>query len=112
MAHANPGTVEQSDHNHLDKFQLPMYYHGNTTKSHDSSSEHEAVTPLYVLGIPLHKFSRTFQFLVCMFGVMFFYLLYGYTQVDGLVKGDTYNTNIFVENVSCDGFVLKAIFGK
>ena len=106
MAHANPGTPERSDRNHLDKFQLPLYYHGNQ-KSRDSSSEHEAVTPLYVLGIPLHKLSRTFQFLVCVFGVMFFYLLYGYTQVDCLVKD---NTNIFVENVSCDGFVLKKQF--
>ena len=82
MAHANLAT-EQSDRDHLmlDKFQLPLYYHGNT-KSHDSSGEHEVVTPLYVLGIPLHKLSRTFQFLVCVIGVMFFYLLYGYTQVD------------------------------
>ena len=87
MAHANSGT-EQSECNHLDKFQLPLHYHGNT-KSHDSSSEHEVTTPLYVLGIPLHKLSRTFQFLVCVFGVMFFYLLYGYTQVDhqGFIGG-------------------------
>ena len=79
MAHAD-SDIEQSDRDRLDKFQLPLYYHGNA-KSHDSSSEHEGATPLYVLGIPLHKLSRTFQFLVCVFGVMFFYLLYGYTQV-------------------------------
>ena len=40
-----------------------------------------AVTPLYVLCIPLHKLSQSVQFIVCVAGVMFFYLLYGYAQV-------------------------------
>ena len=40
-----------------------------------------AVEQLYVLGIPLHKASQSFQFLYAVTGVMLFYLLYGYVQV-------------------------------
>jgi len=39
------------------------------------------VEQLFVLGIPLHKTSRLFQFLFSVAGVMLFYLLYGYIQV-------------------------------
>lgn len=35
----------------------------------------------YVLGIPLHKLSQPIKFIVCVCGVMVFYLLYGYAQV-------------------------------
>lgn len=35
----------------------------------------------YVLGIPLHSLSSPVQLCVCICGVMFFYLLYGYIQV-------------------------------
>ena len=57
-------------------FQLPLHYGREGTKSQTSDKER-----LYVLGIPLHKLSRQAQFLVCVSGVMVFYLLYGYTQV-------------------------------
>lgn len=39
------------------------------------------VEKLYVLGIPLHKTSKSFQFLVAVVGIMMFYLVYGYIQV-------------------------------
>lgn len=39
------------------------------------------VVPSYLLGIPMHKLSRPVQFGVCSSGVIFFYLLYGYSQV-------------------------------
>ena len=82
MAHASPLPVavdhEQNTVDHQQKPLLPLYYHGNK-KSHDPSADEP--TPLYVLGIPLHKLSKTNQFLVCVIGIMFFYLLYGYTQV-------------------------------
>lgn len=35
----------------------------------------------YVMGIPLHSLSSPLQLCVCISGVMFFYLLYGYVQV-------------------------------
>lgn len=38
-------------------------------------------SPVYVLGIPMHKLSRPVQFVVCFCGIVFFYLLYGYSQV-------------------------------
>ena len=49
-----------------------------------SSSLDTPPYPLYVLGIPMHNFSRPVQFLVCFSGVVFFYLLYGYSLVCGL----------------------------
>ena len=39
------------------------------------------VEKLYVLGIPLHNTSQSFQFLFATAGVMLFYLIYGYIQV-------------------------------
>ncbi len=47
----------------------------------ETVAEKETVTELFVLCIPLHKLSRPVQFVTCVLGVMFFYLLYGYTQV-------------------------------
>ena len=35
----------------------------------------------YMLCIPMHKLSHPMQFGVCFVGVIFFYLLYGYSQV-------------------------------
>lgn len=35
----------------------------------------------YILCIPMHKLSHPMQFGVCFVGVIFFYLLYGYSQV-------------------------------
>ncbi|XP_064406705.1 adenosine 3'-phospho 5'-phosphosulfate transporter 2-like isoform X2 [Halichondria panicea] len=46
----------------------------------ETVAEKETVTELFVLCIPLHKLSRPVQFVTCVLGVMFFYLLYGYTQ--------------------------------
>ena len=64
---------------------LPLY---NTTVHSKYSEpsptvtvvEKDTVTELFVLCIPLHKLSRPVQFATCVLGVMFFYLLYGYTQ--------------------------------
>lgn len=39
------------------------------------------VEQLYVLGLPLHRTSQSFQFLYAVAGVMLFFLLYGYVQV-------------------------------
>ena len=54
-------------------------------EQHNSTSPngcHPAeVEQLYVLGIPLHRTSQSFQFLYAVAGVMSFYLLYGYVQV-------------------------------
>ena len=81
MAHASPDHERSSGALH-NKPLLPLYYHDNK-KSHDTSVEEPA--SLYVLGIPLHKLSKASQLLVCVVGIMFFYLLYGYTQVSNCV---------------------------
>lgn len=39
------------------------------------------VEQLFVMGIPLHKTSRLFQYLFAVAGIMLFFLLYGYVQV-------------------------------
>ena len=45
-------------------------------------SRSREVNDLYVLGIPLHKTSPLFQLVFSVTGVMVFYLLYGYVQVN------------------------------
>ena len=42
----------------------------------------DQVGDLFVLGIPLHKTSPLFQLVFSVSGVMIFYLLYGYVQVN------------------------------
>lgn len=46
-----------------------------------TGSRTAAVEKLYVLGIPLHNTSQSFQFVIATSGVMLFFLLYGYVQV-------------------------------
>ena len=36
---------------------------------------------LYILGVAVHSMSPVVQFIYCVSGVMFFFLLYGYIQV-------------------------------
>jgi len=73
MAHASP-------RKHASEHILPLH-HQPSLKSTEYTESKEEVTELYVLCVPLHKLSRAVQFTVCVLGVMFFYLLYGYTQV-------------------------------
>ena len=46
-----------------------------------TGSRAAGVEKLYVLGIPLHNTSQSFQFVIATAGVMLFFLLYGYVQV-------------------------------
>ena len=46
-----------------------------------TGSRAAVVEKLYVLGIPLHNTSQSFQFIIATAGVMLFFLLYGYIQV-------------------------------
>ena len=73
MAHASRSRLQEES-------LLPLY---NTVREfkHGEPPSKEPLTELYVLGIPLHKLSRPVQFITCVCGVLFFYLLYGYTQV-------------------------------
>ncbi len=65
---------------------LPLYSTIRDSKYNEpsplSTEKKDSVIELYVLCIPLHKLSRPAQFMTCVLGVMFFYLLYGYTQVN------------------------------
>ncbi|XP_072018030.1 adenosine 3'-phospho 5'-phosphosulfate transporter 2-like [Amphiura filiformis] len=52
-----------------------------------SSSEYEkqakseaTLDKLYVVGLPVYKWTKPVQFIVCVGGVFFFYLIYGYMQ--------------------------------
>ena len=65
---------------------LPMSNYAIQVEQHSSPTrscavEEEQREQLYVLGIPLHRTSQSFQFLYGVIGVMLFYLLYGYIQV-------------------------------
>ncbi len=39
------------------------------------------VEEFYVMGLPVYRWSKVVQFTVCVSGVFFFYLIYGYMQV-------------------------------
>ena len=64
---------------------ITMSKYISQVEQHDSPSASGSrageVEQLYVLGIPLHKTSQSFQFLYAVSGVMLFYLVYGYVQV-------------------------------
>ena len=46
-----------------------------------SSSATSASNKVKLLGIPIHRFSPTLQFIICALAVFFFYLVYGYLLV-------------------------------
>ena len=80
MAHA----VTRKYYSRQDIGLLPLYkdrHSDSISRQPLEAATPAAVIPLYVLCIPLHKLSRSMQFMVCVAGVMFFYLLYGYAQV-------------------------------
>lgn len=52
------------------------------------------VDDLFVLGIPLHKTSPLFQLVFSVTGVMIFYLLYGYIQVNEVFIHGCFNIAI------------------
>ena len=63
----------------MSSYTVQIEQHSSPTRS--LAGEGEQREQLYVLGIPLHKTSQSFQFLYGVIGVMSFYLLYGYIQV-------------------------------
>jgi len=56
------------------------------------------VDNLFVLGIPLHKTSPLFQLVFSVTGVMIFYLLYGYVQVNEHFIRGCFNIAFLIRN--------------
>ena len=86
----NPHLRQQSPLQQDNSLLLPSYAKAQSRdhqaviveESHDFKREKEGgVTPIHIMGIPMHKLSRPVQFFVCSLGILFFYLLYGYSQV-------------------------------
>lgn len=74
MATASPAFLGSSNGPGL----LPLHYREPHVV--DTAASPPLNSEIDILGIPIHKLSRSLQFAICVAGVMFFYLLYGYTQ--------------------------------
>ena len=72
------------EHNHPN---LDSKHKGNqhvvdlSPKFAEDAKDVATVEKFFVIGLPVYRWSKPVQFFVCVGGIFFFYLIYGYMQV-------------------------------